>query len=112
MPLSGDHPRELSGQQLQALSPMLHALAQESFARPADFVRVLMLASRRMRRTGSTAIFTAALTAPVADAIIALSRMGPRTRVYFIAPAALTTEQEQLVHLLQTCSVEVEHIPV
>lgn len=112
MPLSGDHPRELSGQEPQALSPMLRALAQESFSRPSDFARVLLLASRRMRRTGSTAILTANLTPHIADAIIALSRMGPRTRVDLIAPGVLPQEQEQLLHLLETCGIETHHVSV
>lgn len=110
LPLSGDHPRELSGQEPQALAPMLRALAQESFTRPSDFSRVLLLASRRMRRTGSTAILTANLTPHIADAVIALSRMGPRTRVYLIAPGALTQEQAQLAHLLETCDIETHHV--
>jgi len=110
LPLSGDHPREFSGQEPQALSPMLRALAQESFSRPADFSRVLLLASRRMRRTGSTAIITAALSPKLADAIIALARMGPRTRVYLVAPDTLTQEQSQLLHLLETCSVSTQHV--
>ncbi|MBQ8620325.1 MAG: DUF58 domain-containing protein [Clostridia bacterium] len=110
LPLTGDHPRELSGQEPQALSPMLRALAQESFSRPADFARVLLLASRRMRRTGSTAVITSSLTPTVADAIIALSRMGPRIRVYLVASETLTTEQTQLLHLLETCSVDTQHV--
>jgi len=108
--LSGDHPREFSGQASQALSPMLRALAQESFSRPMDFPRVLLLASRRMRRTGSAAIITASLSPKLADAIIALSRMGPRMRVYLIAPDALTQEQIQLLHLLETCGVSTRHV--
>ena len=110
LPLSGDHPRELSGQAPQALSPMLRALAEESFTRPADFARVLLLASRRMRRTGSTAILTANLTPHVADAVIALSRMGPRTRVDLIAPGGLSQEQTQLLRLLETCGIETHHV--
>jgi len=110
MPLSGDHPRELSAQEPQALPSMLHALAQESFSRPMDFARVLLLASRRMRRTGSTAIITASLTPTVADAVLALSRMGPRTRVILIASSELSKEQSQLLHLLETCSVETQHV--
>ena len=110
LPLSGDHPRELSGQEPQALAPMLRAIAQESFSRPTDFARVLLLASRRMRRTGSTAILTTNLTPHIADAVIALSRMGPRTRVYLIAPGALSQEQAQLVHLLETCDIETHHV--
>ena len=110
LPLSGDQAREFSGQQPQALSPMLRALAQESFSRPVDFARVLLLSSRRMRRTGSTAIITASLSPKLADAIIALSRMGPRTRVYLIAPAVLTTQQTQLLHLLESCGVSTQHV--
>ena len=112
LPLSGDHPREWSGQEPQALAPMLQALAQESFVRPTEFDRVLLLASRRMRRTGSTAVLTANLTPQVADAVIALARMGPRTRVYLAAPAALSEDQAQLLHLLRTCGVEAQHIQV
>ena len=110
LPLSGDHPRELSGQEPQALAPMLRALAQESFTRPSDFARVLLLASRRMRRTGSTAILTANLTPHVADAVIALSHMGPRTRVDLIAPGGLSQEQAQLLRLLETCGIETHHV--
>lgn len=110
LPLSGTQAREMSGQAPQALSPMLRALAQESFSHSMDFSRVLLLASRRMRRTGSTAIITSALSPKLADAIIALSRMGPRTRVYLIAPDPLTGEQVQLLHLLETCNVSTRHI--
>ena len=91
---------------------MLHALAQESFSRPADFSRVLMLASRRMRRTGSTVILTASLSPSVADAVIALSRMGPRMRVYLVTPGEPIAEQAQLVHLLETCGIQTEIISV
>ena len=110
LPLSGDHPREMHGQQSAALYPMLTALAQESFSRPLEFERALMLASRRMRRTGSTAIVTANLTPAIAETTIALARMGPKTRVYLIAPGSLTTEQEQLVALLRRSGVEAEHV--
>lgn len=112
LPLSGDHPRELSGQEPQALAPMLRALAQESFSRPSDFSSVLLLASRRMRRTGSVAVLTANLTPHIADAVIALSRMGPRMRVDLIAPGALLPEQQQLLHLLETCGIETHHVAV
>ena len=112
MPLTGDQPRELSGQEPQALSSMLHALAQESFSRPSDFSRVLLLASRRMRRTGSTAIITAALTPSVTDAVIALSRMGPRTRVYLICAGEPSQEQSQLLYLLETCGIETQQVSI
>lgn len=110
MPLSGDVPRELSGQSSEALDAMLHALAEESFTRPADFSRVLLLASRRMRRTGSTVILTTQLSPAVADAVIALGRMGPHTRFTLVTCGALSESQEKLLHLLGTSGVETEHV--
>jgi len=110
LPLNGDLPREMSGQQGAALLPMLTALAQESFSKPLEFELALQIASRRMRRTGSTAIVTASLTPAVAETAIALARMGPKTRVYLIAPGSLTTEQEQLLALLRRSDIEAEHI--
>ncbi len=112
LPLPGARSRELSGQSPQALPAMLQALAQAPFLSPSDFARTLLLHARRMRRTGATAILTANLTPPVADAILALARLGPRTRVYLIAPQALTQAQAQLLHLLNTCGVETQHISV
>ena len=109
-PLSGDRPREMNGRQSAALYPMLTALAEESFSKPLEFERALMIASRRMRRTGSTIIITASLTPGVAETAIALARMGPRTRVYLIAPGAMSQEQDQLLALLERCGVETEHI--
>jgi len=110
LPLSGDRPREMSGRQIAALYPMLTALAEESFTKPLEFERALMIASRRMRRTGSTVIITASLTPGVAETAIALARMGPRTRVYLIAPGSVSQEQDQLLALLDRCGVETEHI--
>ena len=64
----------------------------------------------RRQSAVATAILTANLTPHIADAVIALSRMGPRTRVYLIAPGALSQEQAQLVHLLETCDIETHHV--
>lgn len=107
LPLSGETQRELSGQDIPALSAMLTALAQERFSRPVDFSRVLLLSSRRMRRTGSTAIITTRLTPAVADAAIALRRMGPHTRFTLITANPLTGSQEKLLGLLMTSGVEI-----
>jgi len=100
----------MSGQQSSALVPMLTALAEESFTKPLAFERALHIASRRMRRTGSTVILTANLTPGVAETAIALARMGPKTRLYLIAPGALATQQEQLLALLARSGVQTEHI--
>lgn len=110
LPLSGDRPREMNGRQISALYPMLIALAEESFSKPLEFERALQIASRRMRRTGSTVIITAALTPSVAETIIALARMGPKTRVYLIAPGVMSQQEDQLLALLERCGIETEHI--
>lgn len=110
LPLSGDAPRELSGQESHALPAMLEALAQERFSRADDFSRVLLLASRRMRRTGSTVILTTRLTPAIADAAIALSRMGPHTRFTLVSPGEPEGEQAQLLHLLLSSGLETTHV--
>lgn len=106
MPIEGDAHRELSGQSSEALDPMLHALAQESFTKQTDFTRMLLSASRRMRRTGTTAILTARLTPMIADAVIALGRMGPHTSFMLITAGEPSEQQEKLLYLLRSSGVE------
>lgn len=106
LPLAGDAYRELSGQAAEALDPMLHALAQESFTKHTDFARMLISASRRMRRTGTTAILTTRLTPMIADAAIALGRMGPHTTFMLITAGAPDEQQEKLLYLLRASGVE------
>ncbi|MBR5560157.1 MAG: hypothetical protein IKU73_01935, partial [Clostridia bacterium] len=110
LPLSGRTQRELSGQAPEALDPMLHALAQEPFDCAQDFSRVLLLASRRMRRTGSTVILTTHLTPVLADAVTALGRMGPHTRFILVTAQAMNDQQEKLMRLLAASGVETEHV--
>ena len=110
MPLSGKTQRELSGQAPEALDSMLHALAQEPFDSAQDFSRVLLLASRRMRRTGSTVILTTQLTPVTADAVTALSRMGPHTRFILVTAQDMSDQQEKLLRLLAASGVETEHV--
>ena len=108
MPL--DAAREISGQDDKALPGFLTALAQTGFHAPSDFERVLLLASRRMRRTGATLAFTSRLTPRVADALIALSRMGPRTALTLVTDGEMTDEQQKLLHLLQNSGVKARHM--
>lgn len=110
LPLSGQAQRELSGQTPEALDPILHALAQEPFDSVQDFSRVLLLASRRMRRTGSTVILTTKLTPSLADHITALSRMGPHTRLILVTARDMTDQHEKLLRLLAAFGVETEHV--
>lgn len=111
MPLSGEIAQEYSGLGDEALSKMLHALATQSFTAPPEFSRVLALSSRRMHRTGATAILTTRLTPRIADDVIALSRMGPHTFFYLVAPPQAPQQQTQLLQLLAASGVEVRHIP-
>ena len=110
LPLCGRTARELSAQDANALSGILCALAQEPFDAPAEFERVLMLSARRMRRTGATRIFATRLTPRIADAAIALSRMGPRTSFTLVTDHPADERQEKLLHLLRASGVEAEHI--
>lgn len=107
LPLEGETQRELSGQDAGALPTMLTALAQERFSFPVGFSRVLLLASRRMQRTGFTAVVTTHLTPAIADAAIALRRMGPRMRFLFVSTAPLTDSQERLLYLLVSSDVDI-----
>ena len=102
--------RETSGQDDTALPGFLDAMAQAAFDAPGDFERVLLLASRRMRRTGATLVFTTRLTPRVADALIALSRMGPRTALTLVTDGEATDEQQKLMHLLQNSGVSARHV--
>ncbi|MBR5559785.1 MAG: DUF58 domain-containing protein [Clostridia bacterium] len=111
MPLSSAATREIGGIGSEALTAMRRELALESFSAPPEFSRVLTLSSRRMHRTGSTAILTTRLTPRIADDIIALSRMGPRTYLYFVTAATLSAEQEKLLHLLMLSGVQAQHVP-
>ncbi|MBQ4608811.1 MAG: DUF58 domain-containing protein [Clostridia bacterium] len=112
LPLSGDAPQELSGSRPEQLAPMLQALAQERFVKTPDFARVLLLSARRMRRTGSTVILTTHLTPGAAEAAIALSRTGPHTRLTLVTAGEMTTEEQQLMHLLFSSGVETSHVRV
>lgn len=110
MPLCGRQTREIAAQEDKALPAVLEALAQEPFDAPAGFDRVLMLSSRRMRRTGATVVFTSRLTPRIADTVIALSRMGPRTAFTLVTDGPLSEQQDKLIHLLKKSGVSARHI--
>ena len=106
MPLSGADSREISGIGGESLHKFLHALATQAFSGPEEFSRVLALSSRRMHRTGSTAIMTTRLTPHLADNVIALSKMGPHTYFYLVRTGETTREQHTLLSLLSASGVE------
>ena len=110
LPLPSSGQGEFSGHDAQALPAMLHALAGAGYSETTDFSRVLWLASRRMQRTGSTAILTTRLTPAVADAAISLSRMGSKMRFTLVTAGELSEEEAQLLHLLLASGLETAHI--
>ncbi len=110
LPLSELTQGEISGQTTEALPQMLRALAKEDFSCKEDFSRALWLAAKRTRRTGSIAILSAELTPDIAEAALALSRMGPHTRFVLVTDGALNDTLRQLLYLLHTNGVETAHI--
>ena len=89
---------------------MRRALAAAGYNRQDDFARVLLLASPRMRRTGSVAVFSTRLTPAIADAALALSRMGARMRYTLVTAGETTEEQAKLLNLLRVSGVETLHV--
>ena len=80
LPLEAAGQGDLSGQSMEAFDPMRRALACAGYHRQDDFARVLLMAAPRLRTAGSAAVFSTRLTPAIADAAIALSRMGARMR--------------------------------
>ena len=103
---------ELSGQGMEAFDGMRRALASAGYNRQDDFARVLLLAAPRMRRTGSVAVFSTRLTPPIADAALALSRMGARMRYTLVTSGEASDEENRLLDLLRLGGLETLHIKV
>lgn len=88
MPLLTDAPVDISAQKAEELETVLAALGQCAFDGAQEFERVLLLETRRMRRTGSTAIVTSRMNPVIADMILRIRRMGPKVRVLLVADEA------------------------
>ena len=110
LPLSDSSQGEISGQNTQALPQILRALAKEHFSCTEDFSRALWLAAKRTQRTGSIAVLSAELTPDIAEAALALSRMGPHMRFVLVTDGALDDTHRRLLYLLHTNGVETAHI--
>jgi len=89
---------------------LLDELARLDFSQTDKFERVLLLETRRMRRTGATVVITARLNSNVVDMIVRMRRMGPQVRLYL---CTFTPEDPQVLPLiskLQMNSVEVCYV--
>ena len=86
------------------------ALACAGYHRQDDFARVLLMAAPRLRTAGSAAVFSTRLTPAIADAAIALSRMGARMRYTLVTAEAPSEEQGKLLDLLRVSGLEALHV--
>lgn len=110
LPLSDSAQCEISGQNSEALPQILRALAKEDFPLAEDFSRALWLAAKRTQRTGSIAVLSAELTPSIAEAALALSRMGPHMRFVLVTNGALDDTCHRLIYLLRTNGIETAHL--
>ena len=95
---------------MEAFDAMRRALACAGYHRQDDFARVLLMAAPRLRTAGSAAVFSTRLTPAIADAAIALSRMGARTRYTLVTAEAPSEEQGKLLDLLRVSGLEALHV--
>lgn len=110
LPLGAAGQGDLSGQGMEAFDAMRRALACAGYHRQDDFARVLLMAAPRLRTAGSAAVFSTRLTPTIADAAIALSRMGARVRYTLVTAEAPSEEQGKLLDLLRVSGLEALHV--
>lgn len=109
MPLLTETPTDINARRGEDIAQVLDALGRCAFDGAQQFERVLLLETRRMRRTGTTAIITSRMNPEIADMVLRIRRMGPKVRVMLAA----NVEDEaiaQLVRRLMRNDVEVEPI--
>ena len=110
LPLEAAGQGDLSGQGMEAFDAMRRALACAGYHRQDDFARILLMAAPRLRTAGSAAVFSTRLTPAIADAAIALSRMGARMRYTLVTAEAPSEEQGKLLDLLRVSGLEALHV--
>lgn len=108
LPLQGEHPVEF--EKAMGLPTLLEELARLDFSETDRFERVLLLETRRMRKTGCTVVITARLNGNIVDAIIRLRRMGPYVRLYLVTFTPNDPRVLPLISKLQQATVEVCYV--
>lgn len=106
MPLLSATPSDVNASKPEDIQMVLDALGRCAFDGAEQFERVLLLETRRLRRTGSTVIVTSRMNPVIADMILRIRRMGPKVRVMLAANAS-DEAVAQLVHRLMRNDVEV-----
>lgn len=111
MPLLSETPVDISVSKPEDISIVLDALARCPFDGTQQYERVLLLETRRMRRTGATAIVTSRMNPVLADMILRIRRMGPKVRVLLATDADEDVTQTLITRLMRN-DVEVETIEI
>jgi uncharacterized protein (DUF58 family) len=108
MPLLSAQACDVACDSAAELPFVLDALAQVPFDGTDRFERVLLLETRRLRRTGGTVVITSRMDATIADMLLRIRRMGPRTRLYLAHRQPIDQQIETLLVSLEKHDIEVE----
>ena len=108
MPLYDEQALELSSRMETSL--ILEHLARCRFSETGDFEHVLRLESRRMRNIGATVIISPVLNGSLAEAMIALRRMGPSLRLYLVTDTPDNPDYLPFILRLQRAMCEVCYV--
>lgn len=108
LPLQGNHPTEF--EKSMGLPVLLEELARLDFSQTDRFERVLLLETRRMRRTGATVIITARLNSLVVDMLVRIRRMGPFVRLYLVTFSPDDPQMLPMISKLQQNTIEVCYV--
>lgn len=108
LPIHGDHPIELD--KGMGMPVILEALSRVDFSAPDKFDRMLMLEMRRMRKVGCTIVVSARLNSRMVEVMVAMRRMGPYLRLYYVTFNPDDPAKLPLISKLQSAGVEVCYV--
>ena len=108
LPILGKHPMEYD--KSMGTPALLEELARLDYTQSERFERVLLLETRRMRRTGATVVITSRLNSTVADMIIRIRRMGPYVRLYLVTFTPESPALLPIISRLQQNTIEVCYV--
>ena len=108
LPIHGDHPIEMD--KGMGMPVILEALGRVDFSAPDKFDRMLMLEMRRMRKVGCTIVVSARLNSRMVEVMVAMRRMGPYLRLYYVTFTPDDPAKLPLISKLQSAGVEVCYV--
>lgn len=107
MPLCGHKHIEAGAANIADLPVLQRQLALCDFAGDPQFERVLLSETRRLRRTGATAILTTRLSPQLTDWTEQIRRMGPCVRFVFVCLDEPDEDRRRLLTRLEACGIDV-----